>query len=66
MDFEFDPKDHVYVRIDRRRKLPSTVLLRALGMTNQEILETFFERDKFTIHSDQVRFGLVPERPFWN
>ena len=62
LDFEFDPKDHVYVRIDRRRKLPSTVLLRALGMTNQEILETFFERDKFTIHSDQVRFGLVPER----
>ena len=62
LDFEFDPKDHVYVRIDRRRKLPSTVLLRALGMTNQEILETFFERDKFTIHSDQVKFGLVPER----
>ena len=62
LDFEFDPKDHVYVRIDRRRKLPSTVLLRALGMTNQEILETFFERDKFTIDNDQVRFGLVPER----
>ncbi len=62
LDFEFDPKDHLFVRIDRRRKLPSTVLLRALGMTNQEILETFFERDKFTIQSDQVRFGLVPER----
>ena len=62
LDFEFDPKDHLYVRIDRRRKLPSTVLLRALGMTNQEILETFFERDKFTIQSEQVKFGLVPER----
>ncbi|MEC9247886.1 MAG: DNA-directed RNA polymerase subunit beta [Pseudomonadota bacterium] len=62
LDFEFDPKDHVYVRIDRRRKLPATVLLRALGMSNQDILETFFERDRFVIGSDQVRFALVPER----
>jgi len=44
LDFEFDPKDGVYVRIDRRRKLPATVLLRALGFESEEILDMFFER----------------------
>jgi DNA-directed RNA polymerase subunit beta len=43
LDFEFDPKDMVYVRIDRRRKLPATILLRALGYTSDEILDIFFE-----------------------
>ena len=62
LDFEFDPKDHVYVRIDRRRKLPATVLLRALGMDNQKILSTFFEQDKFILDKDEVKFSLVPER----
>ena len=62
LDFEFDPKDHVYVRIDRRRKLPATVLLRALGLTTEQILEMFFERDAFVLDDDQVRFHLVPER----
>ena len=62
LDFEFDPKDHVYVRIDRRRKLPATVLLRALGMDNKQILSTFFEQDKFIVDKDEVRFSLVPER----
>ncbi len=62
LDFEFDPKDHVYVRIDRRRKLPATVLLRALGMDNQKILSTFFEQDKFILNNDEVKFSLVPER----
>ena len=42
LDVEFDPKDCIFVRIDRRRKLPSTVLLRALGYTTEEILAMFF------------------------
>ena len=62
LDFEFDPKDHVYVRIDRRRKLPATVLLRALGLSTEQILEIFFDRDAFVLDEDQVRFNLVPER----
>ena len=62
LDFEYDPKDHVYVRIDRRRKLPATVLLRALGFTTERMLETFFERDTFALDGDQVRVHLVPER----
>ena len=62
LDFEFDPKDHVYVRIDRRRKLPATVLLRALGLSTEQMLEIFFERDTFVLDDDQVRFHLVPER----
>jgi len=49
LDFEFDPKDMVYVRIDRRRKLPATVLMRALGYSSQEILEAFYENNTFKI-----------------
>ena len=62
LDFEFDPKDSIYVRIDRRRKLPATILLRALGMQNEEMLDYFF--DKTTVHlSDRsVEMELVPER----
>ena len=62
LDFEFDPKDHVYVRIDRRRKLPATVLLRALGFSTEQVLELFFERDTFVPDGDQVQFHLIPER----
>jgi DNA-directed RNA polymerase subunit beta len=62
LDFEFDHKDCVYVRIDRRRKIPATILLRALGMDNEEIIKIFFETNKFTISADQVLFHIVPER----
>ena len=62
LDFEFDPKDLVFVRIDRRRKLPATVLLRALGMTTEEILGTFFETNAFTLTDEGLKFQLVPER----
>ncbi len=62
LDFEFDPKDSIFVRIDRRRKLPATVLLRALGYTNEQILDTFFEKDTFTFAGEQVRLDLIPER----
>ncbi|MEO0878629.1 MAG: DNA-directed RNA polymerase subunit beta, partial [Pseudomonadota bacterium] len=44
LDFEFDPKDIVNVRIDRRRKLPATTLLYALGMDQEEILDQFYDR----------------------
>ncbi|NKC12251.1 MAG: DNA-directed RNA polymerase subunit beta [Gammaproteobacteria bacterium] len=62
LDFEFDPKELVFVRIDRRRKLPATVLLRALGMSDEEILDRFFDSSTFTINSKGLRLKLVPER----
>jgi DNA-directed RNA polymerase subunit beta len=54
LDFEFDPKDCMFVRIDRRRKLPATILLRALGLTTEEILALFFENNIFTLDSSDV------------
>ena len=62
LDFEFDPKDLVYARIDRRRKLPATILLRALGFETNEILEMFFDNDKIEINADSVSLELIPER----
>ncbi|MGI8739542.1 MAG: DNA-directed RNA polymerase subunit beta, partial [Gammaproteobacteria bacterium] len=62
LDFEFDPKDCVFVRIDRRRKLPATVLLRALGFDAPQMLDTFFETDSIDITADGFRLELVPER----
>jgi DNA-directed RNA polymerase subunit beta len=63
LDFEFDPKDLVYVRIDRRRKLPATVLLRAMGMTTEEMLNSFYEINRFHRDADgSYRYDLVPAR----
>jgi DNA-directed RNA polymerase subunit beta len=62
LDMEFDPKDSVFVRIDRRRKLPATILLRALGYDNEEILDIFFETNDFHITQKDVKLDLVPER----
>jgi DNA-directed RNA polymerase subunit beta len=62
LDFEFDPKDAVFARIDRRRKLPVTVLLRALGMNNEEILDTFFDTSSITLLKDGAKLQLIPER----
>jgi DNA-directed RNA polymerase subunit beta len=62
LDFEFDHKDCVYVRIDRRRKLPATVLLRALGYDNEEIIKLFFETNRFAISDDRIMLNLIPER----
>jgi DNA-directed RNA polymerase subunit beta len=62
LDFEFDPKDMVYVRIDRRRKLPATILLRALGYETEEILDLFFENDTFALSEKKVELTLVPSR----
>jgi DNA-directed RNA polymerase subunit beta len=62
LDFEFDHKDCVYVRIDRRRKIPATILLRGLGYDNEEMIKIFFETNKFTISADKCLFHIVPER----
>ncbi len=62
LDFEFDPKDCVFARIDRRRKLPVTIILRALGLSNEEMLETFFETNDFYLSDKEIRMGLVPQR----
>src|SRR5690606_21943435 len=61
LDFEFDPKDCIHARIDRRRKLPATILLRALDMSVEEILSTFFENNKYTIQGDKFILDLVSE-----
>ncbi len=62
LDFEFDPKDILYARIDRRRKVPVTVLLRALDYSNEDILNIFFDTSKFYFRDDKVFLALVPER----
>ncbi|MDA8007284.1 MAG: DNA-directed RNA polymerase subunit beta [Gammaproteobacteria bacterium] len=62
LDLEFDPKDLLYVRIDRRRKLPATMLLRALGYSTGEILAMFFENDRIAIGEERFMMQLVPER----
>ncbi|MCT7943654.1 MULTISPECIES: DNA-directed RNA polymerase subunit beta [Shewanella] len=62
LDFEFDPKDALFVRIDRRRKLPATIMLRALDFSTQDILDLFFERIQFKIKKDSLVMALVPDR----
>ncbi|TVP87584.1 MAG: DNA-directed RNA polymerase subunit beta, partial [Pseudomonadaceae bacterium] len=62
LDFEFDPKDCVYVRIDRRRKLPASVLLRALGYQTDEILDIFYDTNVFSVKEETLELELVPER----
>ncbi|MDA8920286.1 DNA-directed RNA polymerase subunit beta [Porticoccaceae bacterium] len=62
LDFEFDPKDLLYVRIDRRRKLPATILLRALGYNSEEILEKFFDTSIFHYKKETFTLELDPER----
>src|ERR1700691_1959248 len=62
LDFEFDPKDCVFARIDRRRKLPVTIILRALGMNESDILDTFFEKNTFTLTAESAAMLLVPQR----
>jgi len=62
LDFEFDPKDNLFVRIDRRRKLPASILLRALEFSTQEILEMFFETSSFVLTEESCKLELVPAR----
>ena len=62
LDFEFDPKDILFSRIDRRRKIPATIMLRALDMGTEEILSEFYEEDSYSLVKDSVKVALVPER----
>ena len=63
LDFEFDPKDALFTRIDRRRKLPVTQLLRALGYNNEQILDIFFEKNVFHLDKKEgAKLELVAER----
>ena len=62
LDFEFDPKDCLFVRIDRRRKLPATVILRALEYSSQDILELFFETDSFSVTEEAYMLDLIANR----
>lgn len=62
LDFEFDPKDNVFVRIDRRRKLPATIILRALDYSTEEILAMFFETTYYQFRNKKLYMQLVPER----
>ena len=62
LDFEFDPKDYLYFRIDRRRKMPVTTLLKALGLSSEEILSTFYDLDTFEVKANAFQFHIIAER----
>jgi DNA-directed RNA polymerase subunit beta len=65
LDFEFDPKDLLYVRIDRRRKLHATVLLRALGYSTEELLNYYYDTETIYLepnkkYAKSVEYDLLP------
>src|SRR5689334_6866265 len=62
LDFEFDPKDFLFFRVDRRRKMPVTTLLKAIGLTNEDILRHFFVFDTFHLSPRGAELAFVPER----
>jgi DNA-directed RNA polymerase subunit beta len=62
LDFEFDPKDILYFRVDRRRKMPVTILLKAIGLNNEQILANFFNFDHFALSANGASMEFVPER----
>jgi len=62
LDFEFDAKDILYFRVDRRRKMPVTILLKAIGLNAEAILAHFFEFDHLRLMNEGARLQLVPER----
>ncbi len=62
LDFEFDPKDCLFVRIDRRRKLPVSILLRSLGLDTEEILTEFFDLTSCHLKDGEFHIDLIPAR----
>ncbi|MEY3663871.1 MAG: DNA-directed polymerase, beta subunit, partial [Pseudomonadota bacterium] len=62
LDFEFDPKDVLYFRVDRRRKMPVTILLKAIGLNPEQILANFFVFDSFRLMGEGAQLELVPDR----
>ena len=63
LDFEFDPKDNLYFRIDRKKKLPITTILFALGFSKDKIIDTFYTKDKYTYNTETKSWNtnFVPE-----
>jgi len=61
LDFEFDPKDILFFRVDRRRKMPVTILLKAIGMSNEQILANFFVFDNFILHKEGAEMEFVAD-----
>jgi len=61
LDFEFDPKDILFVRIDRRRKMPATVLIKSLGLSDEEILNYFYKYETISVDGKQISKSVVPE-----
>jgi len=61
IDFEFDPKDILYVRIDRRRKFPVTILLKALGYSTEQLLNVFYRTEKIYLEGGTIRRKFIPE-----
>jgi len=59
LDFDFDHKDILYVRIDRRRKMPATILLKAMGLTRADILEYYYETETYTLLKTKVQRHVV-------
>ena len=62
LDFEFDPKDILYFRVDRRRKMPVTILLKAIGLNHESILANFFVNDNFRLMDSGAQMEFVAER----
>ncbi len=62
IDFEFDPRDVLFVRIDRRRKFPATVLLRALGMTTEDLLNYYYRKDVILLDGKQPAKQFIPDQ----
>ena len=62
LDFEFDSKDILYCRIDRRRKMPATIVLKALGLSNEELLDYFYDRESIVVENGEFRRKFLPEK----
>ena len=62
LDFEFDFKDNLFCRIDRRRKIPATIVLKAMDMGTEEILQHFYEVDTVQIEKTGISVELIPSR----
>src|SRR6478609_1283606 len=62
LDFEFDPKDILYFRVDRRRKMPVTILLKAIGLNPEAILANFFVFDNFRLMDTGAQLEFVADR----
>ena len=59
LDFDFDHKDILYVRIDRRRKMPATILFKAMGMSKEQILDYFYSREQYLLEDGGRLFWEV-------